>query len=58
MNSPTNQSSLPRPGASKELARIASFEKNPANGGMPAIARVAARNVQYVIGIFDFRPPM
>jgi hypothetical protein len=43
---------------SNTAARIASFEKNPASSGTPAIAKVATRKVQYVIGIFRERPPI
>src|SRR5262249_8784425 len=38
--------------------RISSFEKNPEKGGKPAMAQVAIRNVQAVIGIFFHNPPM
>ena len=38
--------------------RISSFEKNPANGGMPAIAKVAMNMVQCVIGMRRCRSPM
>ena len=43
---------------SNAAARMASFEKNPASSGTPAIARVATRNVTYVIGIFRESPPI
>ena len=42
----------------KAYHRISSFEKNPASGGMPAIAAVAIANVQKVIGIRFARPPI
>jgi hypothetical protein len=37
---------------------IASFEKNPANGGMPASASEPTTIVAYVIGMYLRRPPM
>jgi hypothetical protein len=37
---------------------IASFEKKPANGGMPASASDPITAVQYVIGMYLRRPPM
>ena len=42
----------------KQAVRISSFEKKPENGGMPAMARQAMRNVQCVTGIYLRRPPM
>ena len=45
-------------GVAHAEARISSFEKKPARGGKPAIAIVAMRNVQNVIGIFERKPPM
>ncbi len=38
--------------------RISSFEKKPANGGMPAMASVAAHMVMNVTGMKRRRPPM
>ena len=38
--------------------RISSLEKNPASGGMPAMAAVATANVTKVTGIFRARPPI
>src|SRR5579863_768044 len=38
--------------------RISSLEKNPANGGMPAMANVAMNMVQCVIGMRLCRSPM
>ena len=38
--------------------RISSLEKNPANGGIPAIASVAMNIVQYVVGIRLRRSPI
>ena len=56
---PIAQKTLPSgPAIRRRSSRIASFEKKPASGGMPAIARVAIRNVAYVTGIFFLRPPM
>ena len=37
---------------------ISSFDMKPANGGMPAIANVATRNVMKVIGILCRSPPI
>src|SRR3712207_5505567 len=42
----------------KHAARISSFEKNPENGGMPAMARQAIRNVQWVTGMYLRNPPI
>ncbi len=38
--------------------RISSFEKNPASGGMPAIAAVATAKVANVTGIRRASPPI
>jgi hypothetical protein len=38
--------------------RISSFEKNPASGGMPAIAAVATAKVANVTGILRASPPI
>src|SRR6476646_8289263 len=38
--------------------RISSFEKKPANPGIPAIATEPTHIVQWVIGILSFSPPM
>ena len=38
--------------------RISSFEKNPANPGIPAMASVATNIVRNVTGIFPDRSPM
>jgi hypothetical protein len=38
--------------------RISSLEKNPANGGIPAMARVESMKVQKVTGIHFLRPPI
>jgi hypothetical protein len=40
------------------LARISSFEKKPASGGMPAIASVAMSIVARVDGMYFARPPI
>ena len=46
-------------GRARKLSQmISSFDMKPANGGMPAIASVAARKVQNVIGIRSRRPPI
>src|ERR1051325_4089491 len=45
-------------GLARAEARISSFEKKPANGGKPAMAIVAMKNVQNVMGIFPRRPPI
>ncbi len=37
---------------------IASFEKKPANGGMPASASEPTTAVQYVIGMYLRSPPI
>ena len=37
---------------------VSSLLKNPAKGGMPAMARHATRNVRWVTGIFFRSPPM
>ena len=42
----------------KQAVRISSFEKNPENGGIPAMARQAIRKVMWVIGMYLRRPPM
>ena len=42
----------------KANQRISSLEKNPASGGMPAIAAVATAKVKKVTGIFRHRPPI
>ena len=38
--------------------RISSFEKNPASGGMPAMAAVATAKVTNVTGILRASPPI
>ena len=40
-------------GVAQAEARISSLEKKPARGGNPAIAHVAMKNVQNVIGILN-----
>ena len=42
----------------KHAVRISSLEKNPENGGIPAMARHAMRNVICVMGIYFRSPPM
>ena len=42
----------------KQAASISSLEKKPENGGMPAIARQAIRNVMCVIGMYLRKPPI
>jgi hypothetical protein len=37
---------------------IASFEKKPANGGIPASAREPTTAVQYVMGMYLRKPPI
>ena len=38
--------------------KISSFEKNPANGGIPMIASQPMKNVKCVIGMYFARPPI
>ncbi len=55
----TSQRKVEPPRAlANENQRISSFEKNPASGGMPAIAAVATAKVAKVTGIFRARPPI
>ena len=42
----------------KQAVNISSLEKNPENGGMPAMARQAIRKVICVIGIYLRSPPI
>src|SRR2546427_8503449 len=43
---------------SKVLPRISSLLKKPARGGIPAMARVAIKNVRAVAGIFSPTAPL
>ena len=52
------QSPAPPNGLEYAFQRISSFEKKPAVSGVPAIAMVAMRNVQKVVGILSFKPPI
>ena len=45
-------------GLARADARISSLEKKPDSGGKPAMAIVAMRNVQAVMGIFFHKPPI
>ena len=59
VNDITSHSSVEPPiSLAKANQRISSFEKNPASGGMPAIAAVAIAKVTNVTGIFFASPPM
>ena len=42
----------------QRATKISSLEIIPDNGGIPAIAKVPIKNVQYVTGILDFKPPI
>ena len=42
----------------KAFQRISSFDQKPANGGIPAIARVAMPMVANVQGMYGRKPPI
>ena len=59
MSEATSQRNVEPPWAlAKEYQRISSLEKNPASGGIPAIAAVAIAKVAKVTGIFRASPPI
>ena len=63
VTTPTAQRAMSRdepvaPADASTPARIASLLKKPANGGMPAIARVAMTNVACVHGMCRSSPPI
>src|SRR5437763_16942104 len=58
MNQMTRLKLIGRYGVVNAETRISSLEKKPDSGGNPAMAIVAIRNVQAVIGIFFHRPPI
>jgi len=55
---PTSQSNGLPCSLENAFQRISSFEKNPENGKMPAIANVEMTNVMCVTGIHFLRPPI
>src|ERR1700674_5969051 len=58
MNPMNQRNRYAPPSEDHACQRISSFERNPANGGMPAIANVAMNMVQCVMGMRLCRSPM
>src|ERR1700674_4344611 len=58
MNPMNQRNRYAPPSEDHACQRISSFERNPANGGMPAIANVAGNMVQCVMGMRLCRSPM